>query len=226
MNWTDLIVLAVIIGFAIWGMKTGFILSVYRLASYFISILLAIKLYPIVSSVLRKTVLFTNIDNSIYKSLMHQQENREARKVAAKTIVDSLNLPGFIKDSVLGKIVDQAQLMDASIIVHKISHELAGVVVDIISLALLYILVRVILIFARFILKGISKLPVFKQIDKVGGFLLGGVEGLLTVYILFAILTLFRTSDQLKGFFEAVSSSAVANFFYQHNFIIQWMFPS
>ncbi len=226
MNWTDLIVVAVIIGFAIWGMKTGFILSVYRLASYFISILLAIKLYPIVSKVLRETALYTNVDNAIYKSLMHQQESHEVKKVAAKTVVDSLNLPGFLKDSVLGKVTNSTELMDVSWIVHKISHELAGVVMDIISLILLYILVRVILIFARFILKGISKLPVFKQIDKVGGLILGGVEGLLTVYIIFAILTLFRTSDQLKGFFDAVSTSAVANFFYQHNFIIQWMFPS
>jgi len=227
-NWTDILVLCIIVGFAIMGLLNGFLLSVFRLVSYFISIFLAIKLYPIVAKVLMTTALYTNIQHSIFKSLMKQQETQAP--LAAGKAVESLNLPSFLNGTVFNGLktngikIDPAKILPLSDIMDKISKVLAQIVIDVISLVVLYLLIRIGLIFVKFILKGISKLPVFKQVDKVGGFALGAVEGLLSIYILFAIITLFRTSPQLKVFFDAVDKSLIANFFYQHNFIIQWMF--
>jgi hypothetical protein len=117
-------------------------------------------------------------------------------------------------------------LLDLSSIMDKISDVLTHVVIDILSLVLLYIAIRVGLIFIRFILQGIAKLPVFKQMDKLGGFAFGATEGLLTIYIIFAVLMLFVSAPAFKGFFEAVETSAIAKFFYQNNFIVDWMFPA
>ena len=60
--------------------------------------------------------------------------------------------------------------------------------------------------------------------DKIGGFAFGAIEGLLTVYIIFAFLMLFVSAPVFKGFFEAVETSAIAKFFYQNNLIMDWMF--
>ena len=91
-------------------------------------------------------------------------------------------------------------------------------------MVVLYIIIRMALIFIRFILQGVAKLPIFKQVDKLGGFAFGGVEGLLTIYILCAVLMLFNASVQFKPVFEAVDNSIIAKWFYQHNFIVNWMF--
>ena len=80
------------------------------------------------------------------------------------------------------------------------------------------------MILIKFVLQGIAKLPVFKQIDKLGGFALGAVEGLLTVYIVGAVLMLFSAAPYFKPVFESIEASIVAKFFYQNNFIINWMF--
>jgi hypothetical protein len=133
-------------------------------------------------------------------------------------------LPDFLKETIIGQIPSPSKLFDIRIILGKVSELLAGVVIDVISLILLFILIRFGLIFVRFILKGIAKLPVFKQMDKLGGIAFGAIEGLLLLYIIFAVLTIFHSSVQVQGIFDAIDSSTIAKYIYQHNFIVDWMF--
>lgn len=227
MNWTDLVVIGIIVGFAVFGMRKGFILSVYRLISYVLSIFLAIKLYPFVSKFLTGTALYGNIKDYILKNLLLQQPdiNSGAKTAAADAVVNNLQLPGFMKDFLIDKFPNPTDIVDVSGIMEKISNELTGIVINVISLAVLYILVRVILIFTKFILKGIAGLPLFKQLDKLGGFGLGAVEGFLTVYILLAILMIFSTSPRFEGVFKDIDGSLITGFIYNHNFIISFLFP-
>jgi uncharacterized membrane protein required for colicin V production len=227
MNWSDLVVIGVILGFAIIGMTNGFIYSMFKIASFFISLYVSFKFYPVVADFLMKTALYTNIKASILKNLLMQQTSKidgQAKNAAADSIINNLHLPGFLKDTLISKFPNPSQLIDIKSIMDKISGELASVVISVISMVLLYIIIRIGLVFVRFILQGLAKLPIFKQVDKLGGFAFGGVEGLLTVYILCAVLMLFNASAQFKPVFQAVDSSVIAKWFYQHNFIVDWMF--
>jgi uncharacterized membrane protein required for colicin V production len=231
MNWSDWLVIGLILGFAIIGMVKGFILSIFRLVSFFVSIVISIKFYPVVAAFLKQTALYTGLKASILKNLLLQQQaapkvDSQVKKAAAQTVIEGLQLPGFLKDVLEKQFPDPSKLINLNDMMDKLSGMLAGVVVDVISLVVLYILIRIALAFVRVILNGIAKLPVFKQMDKVGGFSLGAVEGLLTVYILCAVVMLFHTAPQFKGIFEAIDSSLVAKFFYENNFIVNWMFPS
>jgi len=76
----------------------------------------------------------------------------------------------------------------------------------------------------RVILQGIARLPLFKQMDKLGGFAFGSLEGLFTIHVIFAVAMLFGASPQFNGFFEAVRGSMIARYFYENNVIINWMF--
>jgi uncharacterized membrane protein required for colicin V production len=229
MNWVDLLVLAIILGFGIVGLVNGFIFSIFRVVSFFLSIIISIKFYPVIANFLMKTPLYTNIQESILKNLLMQkfqspETNTEVKKAAADTIINGLNLPGFLKGTLINQIPDPTKLIDVHKVMEIVSGKLAGFVIDIISLVVLYIIVRIALIFVRFILQGIAKLPIFKQMDKLGGFAFGAVEGLLTIYILCAILMLLRAMPQFKTFFEGLETSLFANYFYQHNFIVEFMF--
>lgn len=231
MNWSDLLVIAIIGGFGIIGLMNGFIFSMFRLFSFFVAAVLAVKFYPLLANILQKTAFFDSIKTSILKTLLMQQQTQtprmdnQAKQAAADTIIGNLQLPGFLKDIIKTNLPNPSSLVDLNSIMNAVATELAKVVIDVISLVLLYILIRIGLIFLRFILQGIAKLPVFKQIDKLGGFALGAVEGLLTIYIVFAIVMLLHTAPQFKGMFDAINSSLIAKFFYQNNFIVDWMFP-
>lgn len=230
MNWSDLLVAGIILGFGIIGLINGFVYSIFRLASFFLSIVISVKFYPFVAKVLMKTALYANIKQSIFKSLMLQQSQApkigsQAKQAAAEAVVNNLRLPGFMKDMIKAQMPDPAKFLDIAGIINFVSEKIATFAIEVISLVLLYILVRIALIFLRFVLQGVAKLPLFKQVDRLGGFAFGAVEGLLTVYIVFAAAVLFNAAPQFKGFFEAVDSSVVAKFFYQNNFIIDWMLP-
>ena len=231
MNWSDLLVIAIIVFFGFIGIKNGFIYSIFKLVSFFIAAIISVKCYPILSNILDKTPMFTNVKSGILKNLLQQKESGivdQGAQVVAGSVVDGLKLPGFLKEAIKGQLAKEnvMGLLDLSSIMDKISDVLTHVVIDILSLVLLYIAIRVGLIFIRFILQGIAKLPVFKQMDKLGGFAFGATEGLLTIYIIFAILMLFVSAPAFKGFFEAVETSAIAKFFYQNNFIVDLMFPA
>ena len=231
MNWTDILVIAIIVVFAVIGMKTGFVLSVFRLISYFASIFVSLKIYPIIAQLLAKTVIATRIKDTTFKNLLLQSGtltdgvNNQVKETAAQTVIDHLKLPGFLKNSIKASVPNVSEVLPVEKVMEAISEQLTWIVIQIISLILVYIIVRVVLVFVKVVLRSITKLPLFKQLDKFGGFALGAVEGLMSIYVLFAILMLFSSSPKLANLFSSIESSVVAKFFYQNNFIINFMFP-
>ncbi|MDQ2086697.1 CvpA family protein [Herbivorax sp. ANBcel31] len=232
MNWADIFVLLIIFVFGFLGLKNGFIFSLSKLVSFFIAVILAIKFYPVLAGVLAGTFIFTRIKSSIYDRLMIQQEEQmatvnEEASTTAETVIDGLNLPEFLKDLINNHVIenlpDLAGVVDYVTVVDRISGVLAEFVINVISVVLLYIAIRIGLVFARNILEGIAKLPVFKQVNKLGGFAFGAVEGLLTIYIVFAILMLLHTVPLFEGFFDSVEASLIARYFYENNFIVSWI---
>jgi len=226
MNWTDLAVIAIITGFGLYGLSNGFIFSMFRIASFFVSVFVSIKFYPTVAAMLKKTTMFDSIQGSIASTLIKQSPgvDEHAKQAAADQVIKSLKLPGFLKDIVEKQIPNPSEVFPVDRIVDTISSSLAGIVIDMLSLVLLYIAIRIGLVFLRFIFKGIAKLPVFRQIDKLGGFAFGAVEGLLSVYIIIAVLMLFNAASKFGAIFTAIDNSVLAKFFYQNNFIVNWMF--
>jgi len=231
MNWCDFFVLAVIGGFGIAGLKNGFIYSIFRLASFFISVIASVKFYPKVAEFLAKAGLYASVKTSVLKSLLSQKQvlvpeaDGAIKQAAADEVVNRLFLPSFFKDRLIEGIPNPSKLVDVDKIMDLVSGEMAKTIVDIISLILLYILIRIGLFFCRSVLQGVAKLPLFKQMNKLGGFAFGAVEGFMTVYVIFTVVMMFNAVPQFKPVFEAMESSVLANFFYQNNFIVGWMFP-
>ena len=120
MNWTDITVIAIILIFALKGLKAGFIMSVFRLVSFFASAVLSVRFYPLLSAELLKTSLFTSIKSSILKNLLLQQKaqapalDAQARQAASAAIVDSLKLPGFMKEFIAQKLPNPSTLDEDS----------------------------------------------------------------------------------------------------------------
>ncbi|HPD00574.1 MAG TPA: CvpA family protein [Acetivibrio sp.] len=234
MNWIDIVVIAIIVGLGVIGLKKGLVYSLFKFVSFFLSAFLAIKLYPLVAKVLAGTELYTSIKAAIFKRLMLQQQAampglNESTQVTAKSVIEGLNLPGFVKDMVANSVVKSipniSELVNVSGILDSVSDVLAHVIINIISLVVLFIVIKIGLFIVESMISGVTDLPVLKQADKFGGFALGALEGVLVVYAAFAIMMMFNTVPLFQGFFDAVENSALAGVFYQNNFILDWMFP-
>ncbi len=233
MNWADFIVLGIIVLFGVVGLKKGLIYSVFRLLSFFISLTLSVQLSPALTGFLMKTPLKDNVNNWILENLMHQatspELNSQVKHAGANAIVDSLNIPGFMKGIVSSDLAkampDPSSIIDTKAIMSTISLSLTRFVIGVISVFLLYIIIRIALIFLRKVLQGIASLPLIKQINSLGGFAFGAVEGLLTIYIILAVVLIFNAVPQFKEIHEALNTSLVAGWFYKNNIIVSWIFP-
>jgi len=226
MNWTDIAVLIIIVVFTFIGLKNGFLYSVFRLLSYILSVIFAIKFYPILSSMLLKTAIYTNVKTAIINGIIKQQSVSVSaiKEKSAQTLVDGLKLPGFIKDSIIENVAKK-DIFGVQKILDAIGSEIATLVINILSVVLIYVIIRLALVFARVIIKTIAKLPVFKQLDKTGGLVLGAIEGIFIVYILCAVLILFSAFPKFSSTIDNIESSQFANYFYQNNFIVSWIAP-
>ena len=233
MNWSDYVVIALIVVFAFVGLKNGFVMSVFKVLSFFICIYASIKFYPMLAGILEKTPIYGGIKDSIVKNLLLLGQEASTSSTAAvsgaagvEAIIGPLPLPGFFEKAIIDKLPAPSELIDIQGIVNAIGDELTKMVIAVISLIALYVILRVVLAFVGIILKGVSKLPLFKQVDKLGGFILGALQGFLAIYIVGALLVLFNSNPQFAMVFQNLDSSLFAGWFYENNFIINWMFPS
>lgn len=226
MNWTDIGVVVIILIFTIIGLKNGFLYSVFRLLSYILSVIFAIKFYPVLSEMLQKTTLYDNIKKAVIDGIVRQQGVNTAsiQEKTAQSIVDNLKLPGFIKDTILVN-VGKKDVLGLQKILDAIGSEIAALVINILSVILIYLVIRFGLIFVKVIIKTISRLPVFKQLDRAGGIILGAIEGIFAVYILCALLILFSAFPKFSETIDSIEKSYLANYFYQNNFIVGWIAP-
>ncbi len=233
MNWSDYFVIGLVALFAIIGLIKGIVMSGFKVFAFFSCIFASIKLYPAFSKMLSKTRVYTVINNSVMKSLMLRGQEASASSsvpvtgtAAAESMVGSISLPAFLKESVIQKLPKASELIDMEGILRAVGDEITMMIISVVSLILLYIILKIVMAAIGFVLKGVSKLPLVKQVDKTGGFILGAVQGILTVYIICALLVILNANPGFETIFKGLESSLFAWRFYENNFIISWMFPT
>jgi len=232
MNLSDCVIAGIIIVFAVIGLKKGIIMSVFKLVSFFISIYVSVRFSPIIAGILEKTPFYTRLKDSIVNALLLSGKEASATsavpvtgKAGAEAMINTLMLPEFFKKLMADKMPGPAELIDTQSIAGAVGDEIAKLLISVISLIVMFIIVRIALGFAGIILKGVTKLPLLKQGDKLGGLIFGAMQGFLAVYILCAVLLLFNASPRFEAIFKDINESLFAGYFYENNMIINWMFP-
>jgi len=230
MNWSDYVVIGLIAAFAIAGMFKGFIMSVYKLVAFVVCIYASVKFSPVIAEIIGKTPVYDWIKNIIVKNLpligaeVFSASEAVSGASGAEIVLGKLLLPEFIRESLMGKMPSAADITNVEGIVNALGDELTKMVVSVLSLIVLYFALQIAFSFAGLLLKGVSELPVFRQVNKLGGFILGALQGFLAVYIICAILVLFNSNPGFEPIFDSIGTSLFAKGFYENNFIINWLF--
>ena len=240
MSWFDLVIILIIGGCALWGYKSGFFSSAFRILSMVGSLFIAYAIYPIVSNFLKGSFLFTNINKSVVKMLegimqgpQFQGAAGDAKGSLVNQLVNSLPVPQGFKESLAEKAVNvqpgQIPGVSAAIdnaktaAINAVGNVLTGLIIDVIAIIVVIILVRVILFIIEILLSGVFKLPVLKGINKSAGFLLGLVEGILVVFVVTAIISIFNSGTLMNELNSSLKNSFLGGIFYDQNFILKFL---
>lgn len=218
----DIIILAIVAICILVGYKRGLSKSILKIASFLIAIILALILYrPIANVITDKTDLNKNIRNGIIEKFnkdVKENENNETSEATEETKEVKI----AITDNIGEKIKDETEEMKKKII-EETATEIANRVVDIGAALVVFIVVRIILLVAFALLDLIAKLPILKQVDKVGGIIYGILQGLLIIYIVLAIIYLLNMIAGLSsiGIVEDIDNSLLGKILYNNNLLLK-----
>lgn len=198
MIMTIVICLILILMFIL-GYKRGFIKSVFDLFSVFLSWILAWLLYPTISSFLVKTPLFEIVKDYIRKNLSIGAE------ASAQTLSSYIsNLPEFLNKSLMSTAAD------ASVeILNSMENTLAVLAVNIISIIVIFIAVRIFMFIMKVFSEKINDIILIGSINKFLGGVLGLIQGILIVYLIVFAITFFPSSKVYSYVASEIETSYV-----------------
>lgn len=234
MGIIDLAVILIIAAFIFRGYKKGFIVTVLTLVSMFVAILVTQIVSPIVSGALirNETVMETMTEqisslSSLWASPDEDIDETETilddtdMSEEEKTEISNLHLPANIKDK-LGdnEMWEEYKQEGINNIKEYVSRFLAITIINSLSYVVVFLIVITILKILIHTLDIISKLPVLKSINKYVGAALGLAEGVIVIWILCIISTLFASTPLGIYLFDEINNSPFLSYIYNNNLLI------
>ncbi len=225
MSIADYVIIGIIVIFALIGLKSGLLKTIYKIISYVASFYLAIKLSKPVAGWFEGTGIYDGIKNSVEKLL--ENLNIDFSSVADPTNAESIKeaiaktpFPDNLKEIIangMAKGTDAATNLMESFI-----ENITSFILVILCAVVLFIILRILFWLAGFLIKGISEIPIIKQVDKVSGFILGALVGVATVYFISLLLAYTATYEKLGFIYENIEDGIIAPFFYNNNILTQF----
>lgn len=214
----DLIVIGIILLSTFLGYKKGLIGVAFKIASFIIAIIITLILFkPISNFIINNTEFAQTIENTIVQKLSTAEiENGQIKQ-------ENSNLPEVIVNYINVGLQDTVNEAKDSI-VKIVARNLAETIIDIIVIIGLFIITRLLLLFAKAILEAISEIPIIKQFNKAGGILYGILRGLLLIYLTLAIISLLLPMLDKTAILNIINNSILTKILYNNNIILMIFF--
>ena len=203
---TGTLILLVLIFFIIYGMKMGFVKSVFDLFSFFFTGIITWLLYPVVAGWLIKTPFYGFLNNLILTTL---SDNVTLSESLPEFFI---KLPNFMKDS----IMESSKQAFASLI-DSTSEAMTILVINIISILALFLIVRLAALLLKKYAAKINNIIIIGTLNKLLGALFGFIQGYFAVCLLMLIISLFPAGKIHTRISNDIEKSYVANIMFNEN---------
>ena len=191
----DIIIVLIIVISALLAYRKGLISLSVQLLATIISILIIIVIYKPVSNLIINT---TGIDEYIQNGILEKvtdvvEQDKENNNQIVETIEN-----GMLPETARNLSIDIVQ---------------GGVIL------ILYILLRIALRFVTGLVNIVAKVPIIKQINKLGGVLYGIIRGILLLYVILLLVNLSGNINSNNTVYKSVESSTLGKFMNENNLI-------
>ena len=223
-NWLLILVIIIFLGSTYSGYKKGLFKTIFSIASIIIAILITTFVSPyiavqinnnnVINSKIRKQVIGL-IDSSIENK--SDEEQRE--------FIDNMPVPKYIK-SYLKKNNNLQVYQDRALdsFSEYIVDGLVRIIINLITFIVVYCLIRVGLFVVTIMGNIITRLPIIEQFDGMGGTLLGAVQGIIEVWIVFIVITFLSQTEIGMSAMQCIENNGLLNILYNNNIIMQIMY--
>lgn len=191
----DLIIIGIIALSVFLAYRKGLISLALGLVSFVIAIVITVILYKQVANlVINVTSIDETIENAIYEQAngMTEQDNETAQ---------------FIVDAAKDELLPQtARTLSVNIVT-------GGVFL------VLFLAAKIALRFVSALANLIAKLPIIKQVNKLGGVIYGLLRGFLIVYIALLVISVVGTINPNNSVHKEIEKSFIGKAMYENNIL-------
>ncbi len=214
----DLIVLGIILISTYVGYKKGLIGVAFKILSFIIAIIITVILFkPISSYVINHTNISQTLENTIIERLSSVQiENGKIKQ-------DATNLPNIIVNYI-NEGIDSTINQNKDAIIQVVAQNLSHTIVECGTMIGLFIVTRILLIFAKAILENVANLPIIRQFNEVGGIAYGIIKSMLIIYAVLAIISVILPMIDKTSILTTINNSILTKMLYNNNIILMIFF--
>lgn len=212
MSWVLIVALGIIIVNAFIGRKIGFVKIVFSLFSFIIALILTAWISPSINGMLKNNEVFYEKASQKVEDMLFKDQ---AETTDDEDIIENLPLPKSIKESLQENKAKQEANIKSYITAH-----VTDIAINALAFVLTFVAIFVALWVISIALNIISKLPILNQLNKLAGFLVGGLQGVIIVWILFIVITIFSGTQWGGAASEQIESSMILSFLYDKNFLL------
>lgn len=149
----------------------------------------------------------------------------------AKEISQKMGLPDSLvdgiksieKNEILENVIQTGEVTVKNIVAAVVAASIAGIILKLTVYAILFFVTWVVLRIIVGVTDLISRLPVISQINKAAGLCLGIAEGLVIVWVMFAVVTACGTSEWAATMLIDIGNSGLLSFLYNNNLILKFI---
>ena len=236
----DLIILAI---FAIClglGFKKGLTGSLLKIISFILALVIAFLLFkPVSNFIVDHTNWDETLEQAIRQTLIeensqenNQEENIEIQNGEGKEAqigneekVKKQSMSEVMIDYI-NETIENAGTEAKNTIVDATARNVAVTIINVGVLIVLFVVSRIILVFIKGLTQLITKLPIIKQFDKLGGILYGLLEAFIIIYVILAILSFVSPMISQTGILQAIENSFLGSIMYNNNLLLKLIFFS
>ena len=209
----DLIIVGILVLCVFFGYKRGLTGSLLKIVTFLLALIIAFILFkPVSNFIINNTKLDENLESSIKSMFLEVEENDT-----------SSNMPTAMTDYI-NKVIEDAADDAKTAVVETAARDVAISIINLGVVIVVYIIARIILIFVKGIASLITKLPVIKQFDKLGGIIFGLLKALVIIYVILAIISFVSTVITDSGVIDAINQSFIGKGMYNNNILLEIVF--
>lgn len=213
----DLIIIGIFGICIFFGYQKGLTKCMIKILSFFIAVIATAILFKPVSNFVIQN---TRIDDTIKETVVNLVGNDIEQNGEVK---EDTNLPKamvqYINETVK-KSTEEARESVIQVVAEEISITAVHVGVAI----LIFVGIRIALIFVSALSKLITDLPIIKQFDKTGGILYGAIKAFVIIFVLLSFLSFISPMIEQTGIITAINQSFIGSILYNHNLLLNILF--
>lgn len=220
-----IVILLILSGFGLHGYLRGLVRVLFSLAAVFVAIGFATALEPYTAQFLQtQTPLYDTVKERCTEYLQSSLEGEIHHRTEEQNEVAILGmkLPEEIQQLLGDNVTDQAEsLVEASGLYEKVGDFVAVQVVHRLAWVLAFTVILILLVVAVHFLDVIAKLPVLRNINRIGGLAVGLVEGLIVVWIVLLAIALCQGTEYGRELMSSIETNVFLKFLNDNNLLEQ-----